>query len=161
MQADEWCSLRRIVRDFQRSDYVIYDAPFPKEDEAFRPLAERFANSGLFFSVYETNSGVMIGYVCFHQAEDRFELGYCFHSDSHGKGYALESCKAVMEWMERHHTIRQFTAETAVANVPSVRLLERLGFRMTGTQRVSFHKDAMGQEIAFEGGHFELPTENT
>ena len=161
MRADEWRSLRKIVRDFQQSDYVIYDAPFPKEDDAFRPLAEKFADSGLFFSVYERSSAEMIGYVCFHQADEQFELGYCFHSDSHGKGYAFESCKAVMEWLEQHHAVRAFTAETATANKPSVRLLERLSFRMTGTQKVSFHKDENGQDIVFEGGHFELPTENT
>jgi RimJ/RimL family protein N-acetyltransferase len=55
--------------------------------------------------------------------------------------------------------IHKFTAGTGMANVPSVRLLESLGFCRVGTERVSFYKDAGGRDIYFEGGLFELRTD--
>ncbi len=42
-------------------------------------------------------------------------------------------------------------------NTPSVRLLASLGFRQTGTEKVSFCKDVEGNDITFEGGNYELP----
>lgn len=54
--------------------------------------------------------------------------------------------------------ITKFTAGTAINNIPSVSLLKSLGFKMIGTENVSFYKDALGQDIVFEGGIFELNT---
>ena len=41
-------------------------------------------------------------------------------------------------------------------NTPSVSLLKSLGFELIGTEKVSFYKDAQGNDIVFEGGIFEL-----
>ena len=49
---------------------------------------------------------------------------------------------------------------TALDNVPSVRLLLSLGFRQTGTEKVSFYKDKDGKAIFFDGGIFEWTPEN-
>ena len=48
------------------------------------------------------------------------------------------------------------TAGTALNNTPSVRLLTSLGFRQTGTEKVSFYRDADGSDITFTGGNYEL-----
>ena len=52
--------------------------------------------------------------------------------------------------------ISRVTAGTAIKNVPSVRLLEALGFHLIGTETVSFYQDENGNDIEFEGGLFEL-----
>ena len=54
--------------------------------------------------------------------------------------------------------ITKFTAGTAMNNTPSVSLLKSLGFVLVGTEKVSFYKDAQGNDIVFEGGIFELNT---
>ena len=51
--------------------------------------------------------------------------------------------------------VSQIEAGTALNNRPSVRLLRALGFRQTGTEQVSFYRDAEGNDIVFEGGVFE------
>ena len=87
--------------------------------------------------------------------ESGYEMGYCFRSDHHGKGYARESISTILDVMkDRGATI--ITAGTAVNNTPSVRLLISLGFRQTGTEKVSFYKDDDGNAIIFDGGIFEL-----
>lgn len=43
---------------------------------------------------------------------------------------------------------------TAKNNLPSVGLLNSVGFQLVGTERISFHKDSEGNDIYFEGGNF-------
>ena len=52
--------------------------------------------------------------------------------------------------------ITKITAGTAINNTPSVSLLKSVGFELIGTEKVSFYKDAQGNDIVFEGGIFEL-----
>lgn len=52
--------------------------------------------------------------------------------------------------------ITKFVTRTALNNLLSVKLLKSLGFELVGTEKVSFYKDEKGNEIAFDGGIFEL-----
>ena len=45
-------------------------------------------------------------------------------------------------------------AGTALRNTPSLRLLRSLGFKLCGTEKVSFYQDAEGKDIFFDGGIF-------
>ena len=152
----DWRALKVIVTDFSQSEYAIYDHPFPQDDTGLQAAAEYFAGSGAFYAVCLRESNNMIGYLCLHPEGERFDLGYCFHSDFHGKGYAFESCSAAIQYM-KNHGAKGFTAGTALKNEPSCRLLERLGFRCIGTKTVAFHKDSDGNDISFEGGSFVRP----
>lgn len=67
---------------------------------------------------------VMIGYVCFHEDNGNYDLGFCFHSDYQGNGYAYESCTAIIEYMEKERGVKVFTAGTALKNAPPVNCLK-------------------------------------
>ena len=96
------------------------------------------------------------GYIAFNIRENgSYEIGYCFHSAYHGKGYARQSHKAALEYM-RGRGIKHFVAGTAIKNLPSVKLLESLGFAKIEEEKVSFYKDENGNDIVFDGGIFEL-----
>ena len=99
----------------------------------------------------------VIGYSAFNIRENGYEIGYCFHSAYHGKGYAKESHLALFDYL-RTLGITKFTAGTAINNTPSVFLLKSLGFELTETENVSFYKDAQGNDIVFQGGIFKLNT---
>ena len=94
------------------------------------------------------------GYIAFNLRADGYEIGYCFHSDYHGKGYARESLSALMAYMKDLGAAK-LTAGTAINNTPSVRLLTALGFRLTKVEKVSFYKDDAGNDIVFDGGVYE------
>lgn len=129
--ADDWASIKRIWDDFGKSEYAKYDIPHKsKEDE-------------------------VIGYIDFHNTGNGYDSGYCFHSAYHGKGYAKESYQALINFW-RGMGVRKLIAGTAMKNIPSVRLLSSLGFKQTGTERLSFYKDNSGNDIYFDGGIFEL-----
>lgn len=132
----------------------MYDRPLPIEDEEIMELTKKFADTNLFFAVFWIGRPEMIGYVNFHRDDDIYHLGYCFKSEYQRKGYAFESCRALMNEMERIYTIKSFMAGTALKNAPSCRLLEKLGFERIGEERVSFNKDADGNDLVFDGGIF-------
>lgn len=146
---DDWRAMQKIAMDFRQSEYAVYDMPLPIQEAEIQALTERFAASGLFFAVFRKGTEEMIGYVCFHEENGSYDLGYCFHSAYHGKGYALESCAALMEELVHSRHVRVFTAGTALKNIPSCALLRKLGFALTGTETLSFQKD-----FSFEGGIF-------
>ena len=147
----DWQEMKSILTDFNNSQYAVYDMPLPTEEEEVRALTKRFAESNLFFAVFLKESSDMLGYVCFHKAGDNYDLGYCFHSAYHSKGYAYESTKALVEFLVAECGVISFTAGTAIDNRPSCRLLEKLGFVCASTETVSFDN-----VFSFQGGNFEL-----
>lgn len=147
----DWQEMKNIFMDFNNSQYAVYDMPLPTEDGEAKALTKRFADSELFFAVFLKESGDMIGYVCFHKEGDKYDLGYCFHSAYHSNGYAYESTSALVKHFVDERGATGFTAGTAIDNIPSCRLLGKLGFVCTSTETVSFDP-----AFSFQGGHFEL-----
>lgn len=157
---DDWKSLQRIWKDFSSSEYAQYDKPHDTDAEAVRARIGKWAKfksstEHMFFAICLDD--ILIGYIAFNIRESSHEIGYCFHSDYHGFGYAKESHIALFDYL-RTLGITKFTAGTALNNHPSVALLKSLGFVMTGTENVSFYIDAQENDIIFEGGIFELNT---
>lgn len=147
----DWQEMKSIFIDFNNSKYAVYDMPLPTENEETKALVKKFAESNLFFAVFRKESSDMIGYVCFHKVGDEYDLGYCFHSTYHSNGYAYESTNALVKYFVDECGATVFTAGTAIENVPSCRLLEKLGFVCTATETVSFDN-----VFSFRGGNFEL-----
>lgn len=157
VQLDDWKRLKDLWIDFSASEYAQYDMPHATDDErAFSRVSRWAACTGtdhMFFAV--CLDATVIGYIAFNKRESSHEIGYCFHSAYHGKGYAKESHLALFEHL-RTLGITRFTAGTAISNAPSVALLKSLGFTLTGHEKVSFYKDENGNDIVFDGGIFEL-----
>ena len=157
---DDWKSIKEIWVDFNSSTFSQYDMPHNTDDEDVQRRIAKWAgaNSGtehMFFAICLGDT--VIGYSAFNIREDGYEIGYCFHSVYHGKGYAKESHLALFDYL-RTLGITKFTAGTAINNIPSVSLLKSLGFELTGKENVSFYKDAQGNDIVFQGGIFKLNT---
>ena len=155
---DDWKYIKEIWVDFNSSALSQYDKPHNTDDEDVQRRIAKWAeaNSGtehMFFAICLYD--IVIGYSAFNIRENGYEIGYCFHSAYHGKGYAKESHMALFDYL-RTLGITKFTAGTAINNTPSVSLLKSLGFELTETENVSFYKDAQGNDIIFQGGIFKL-----
>ena len=149
LREDDWTEMKNLFIDFNNSRYAVYDRPLPTEDMKVEALTKQFVENNLFFAVYLLDNNQMIGYVCFHKDEEKYDLGYCFHSAFHSNGYAYESTKALIDYFVKEYNATIFTAGTAIDNVPSCKLLEKLGFECVSTEYLSFNKD-----FVFEGGNF-------
>lgn len=158
IREDDWKSIGDIWRDFSSSPFAQYDVPHDFDDENAKIRVAKWARANsakkhMFFAVCLDDR--VIGYIALNIRNGSYEVGYCFHSAFHGKGYAKESHKALFEYLKTIG-IGKITAGTAINNTPSVLLLKALGFRQTGTEKVSFYKDKDGSDIVFDGGIYEL-----
>ena len=151
LNESDWENMKNISIDFNHSEYAVYDIPLSTEDGEIKALTKKFADTNLFFAVILKETSDMIGYVCFHKDGDKYDLGYCFHSAYHSNGYAYESINALIKYFVDECDVRVFTAGTAIDNLPSCRLLEKLGFVCISTETVSFNTS-----FSFQGGNFEL-----
>lgn len=158
---NDWQSMQAIWADFNTSSFAQYDMPHETNEENVKARIRRWEDASksgtehMFFAVCLDQR--VIGYIAFNKREDSHEIGYCFHSAYHGKGYAKESHLALFQHL-RSLGITRFTAGTALNNTPSVRLLKSLGFTLTEREKVSFYKDENGNDITFDGGIFVLNT---
>jgi len=57
------------------------------------------------------------------------EIGWVLASESHGRGYATEAVRAAIAWGDRHFGATPTTCLIHPANLPSIRVAEKCGYR--------------------------------
>lgn len=159
IEEDDWQAIRNIWLDFNSSEYKYFDNEKNTEPDNVRTRIKRWAevtkagNEHIFLAV--CCGGKVIGFYSLNARPGGYEIGYGFLQSAQGKGYASESLAAVLDYAKSLGADKIY-AGTALKNIPSVHLLQKLGFELVGTEVVSFHKDEKGQDICFEGGNFEI-----
>ena len=136
-----YLSREQVVR------YEPYD-PF-NQRQAAEEAARRAVNPD-FLAVALKDTGRVIGNIWFSPGEwDTWELGYVFHDEFWGRGYAAEACRAVLADAFSARGVRRVVAMCNPENTASWRLLERLGFRREGhlRQNVFFRRTADGAPV--------------
>ena len=152
---------RLILRRYKEEDLqdlfeYLSDAQVV-EYEPYKPLTIDEARENLRWRIgteemiaVELKAGrKMIGSVYLGKREfGALEIGYVFNRDYWGRGYAVESCKALIQ-QAFSNGIHRIYAECDPRNVRSWKLLETLGFQREAHFRknVYFWKDKDGKEI--------------
>jgi RimJ/RimL family protein N-acetyltransferase len=78
------------------------------------------------------------------------EVGYVFHPDSGGQGYATEATRALVDFAFSGLRAHRVFARTDARNTPSAALLTRLGLRQEAHFReAEIFKGAWGDELVF------------
>lgn len=87
------------------------------------------ASTGLYWAVLDLE-GAFLGSVSLdqHHEASALEISYVFAELAWGKGYALEALSRVVDHCRCVYGLEALVAETQRANMPSCKLLERLGF---------------------------------
>ncbi len=67
------------------------------------------------------------------------DIGYILHPDHWGRGLATEAMSAVIPRIFSRHSIPALTADVDPRNQPSINLLLKLGFVVTGQARNTWH----------------------
>ena len=152
--------LYAIAMDYEKSDLAQFDhGPWPSDIEEHKKIVKWFAEGDDFVAVVLKESKKLIGFISKGKKEGKeneYEFGYIFHSNYHGKGYASESCKAVIDYMFEVLEAERISSGTAKVNKPSNALLLKLGFRMIGEKTRSFREDSDGNKIEFVGMEYLL-----
>lgn len=156
-------ALREVIVEKEASEYAVYDHEWPTSLGAIRGIVEWFAQEDEFLAVCLKDSGDLIGFLALNPGDDEraqeYNLGYCLHPAHQGKGYATEGSRALLAHAFTRLRARRVVSGTAAANTPSVRLLERLGFRVVGESEGHFRDTPAGESITFPGLDFALTRE--
>lgn len=98
--------------------------------------------NGAVAAVLKEN-GKMIGYILFNEFDEGvYEIGWIYNRQYWRKGYAYESCKAVIDHAFGELNAHKIFAE-AIDSVKSVGLMKKLGMKLEGIQ-LSQTKDLCG-----------------
>ncbi len=152
---EDWRDLQEMAVQYEASEYAVYDHQWPTDEEGLRGAATWFASGDGYLAVCLKPGGKVIGLVVLNEEEGcagtTFGLGYVFNFEYHGKGYATEACAAMLHRAFAGLGAERVTAGTAAANLPSCRLLERLGLKRISEGTGHFRKTAEGVPIEFLG----------
>ena len=91
-----------------------------------------------FYVFLKDNPEQIIGTVCLYHVSNIYsnaELGYKFSSKFHHKGYASEAVEKLIDIAFMELNLHRITAHVQEENLPSIRLLEGLGFETEGICR--------------------------
>lgn len=94
------------------------------------------SNDPLFYTMWlviEKAEKAIIGGICFHGAPDEqgeIEIGYGTDEGYRNRGFMAETIAGMIDWLRGKKTVRKVRAETATDNIPSVKVLEKNGFKV-------------------------------
>ena len=155
---------RMIIRDFTMNDIndmqdILGDAETMKNCEPAYAIdktadfLQKFCieKKGAVAAVHK-ETAKMIGYILFNEFDEGvYEIGWIFNRNFWRKGFAYESCKAVIDYAFDKMNVHKVFAET-IDGIKSVHLMKKLGMKPEGIQR-SQTKDNFGSwaDVYFYG----------
>ena len=138
---------RLIIRQFQPEDWqpvyaymsdLSVTAYLPEGQLTEAPTREFVAkNSGdeaEAIAVSLQKEQTVIGHMLFHPwfAHQTYEIGWVFHPRFQGQGYATEAAYALLQYGFETLQLHRVIATCQPENVPSYRVMEKLGMRREG-----------------------------
>ena len=145
----------------QREDVArhLFDGPMTHES-VVEAVAMRVGQDGLhedgskiFLAVELKPDHTVIGELSLilrNETARQGEIGYIFHPDHHGRGYATEAARLLLEMGFAGAGLHRIYARCAAANTPSWRVMERLGMRREAHFREhAMSKGAWDEELIY------------
>ena len=77
--------------------------------------------------------------ICVAADGEKAEIGFTMDSSAQGMGLASEAVRAAISLIFDHTTVARIIAITDARNLPSIRLLERVGMRRIETLAATLH----------------------
>jgi ribosomal-protein-alanine N-acetyltransferase len=93
----------------------------------------------------------MIGFNHWNRADFRADVGYDLTQAYWGRGLMPEALRAVLAFGFAEMALNRVEAEADVANLASIRVLQKLGFQNEGFQLEKYYNDDTFQDIALFG----------
>jgi len=113
-----------------------------ESESLIKSIRESFKlGSGISWGIIEKSTNLLIGYFGFWRIDSshcRGEIGYALHPNYWGKGYMKETASKLIEYGFRKLNLHSIEANVSSDNLPSIRLLEKIGFRKEAYFRENF-----------------------
>lgn len=134
---DFFNSTHAYASDLETTRYMMFLPNYTEDEtsEFLRASEEEWAKEYPEYYEFAVLLGDKhIGAVSLYRDEEdknTGELGWIIHKDHQHKGYAYEAAKALMEYAAGKLGIRHIIAHCDTENLPSYRLMEKLGMKRT------------------------------
>ena len=138
------------VLDFYIENSIYFDAVEPTRPDNFYTLA--YQEAALKYEHSETIKGHTIRYFVYEKEHPKTiigsvnfskiqgapfacaTIGYKFHHNYWGHGYATEACQAAISVIFSNYRIHRIEGRVSPDNISSIHVLERLGFTYEGLE---------------------------
>ena len=123
----EFIGDRNIRNKDDARDYII---------NRFLPQIERLGYGN--YIIVRKDDGQKIGSVGIFERDglDVNDIGFSFLPEFEGKGFGFEAASALMEIAFKEFGVKKLSAITTDANIPSQKLIEKLGLKFKKTVRL-------------------------
>ena len=81
------------------------------------------------FAVRSKTSKRLIGMCGFLRQDEEIDFGYRYSAETWGKGIGYEAANKVLNFGLEHLKLKKICAGVAIENIPSIKILEKLGFK--------------------------------
>ena len=81
------------------------------------------------FAVRFKTSKRLSGMCGFVRQDEEIEFGYRYSAETWGKGIGYEAANKVLDYGLEHLKLKKICAGVAIENIPSIKILEKLGFK--------------------------------
>lgn len=126
-----------------------------KEKQKYRNGLSTYNRSFVNFQILDKSSRQILGACGFHTwytEHARAEIGYALHSDeSKSKGIMSEAMKAVVHYGFEHMRLNRIEAMIGPANIPSLKLAAKFGFKEEGRLRGHYCKKGIMEDSVVFG----------
>ena len=124
-----------IMYDYRNNEICArYQRGQTKDYDGIVSLVERRKNDVMsvdapfLVAVALKETDEMVGEIVVMPNDGCFSIGYTFHYNYHRKGYAFEALTELTSLLHRQYPEMEFISFTEPDNIPSRRLLEKLGY---------------------------------
>lgn len=145
--AEDWESVHAYASNPTVARYTIW-GPNKEEDtrafiESVLSMQSQTPRTGYELGVVLKERGQLLGGCGLHLEGTNAEIGYCFHPDYWGKGYATEATKGLLGFGFEQQGINRIYATCRPANRQSAAVMIRIGMQKEGHLRQHmYHKGA-------------------
>lgn len=123
--------------------------PDTEMDEAYWAQIREFSQDDSRYAIVRKDTGAAIGGIhlmpCDNRAVECAEVGYYINPSQHRKGYAFEALSAFLGYLLDDLHLDMVVAGVIEANIPSQKLLKKLGFTYEGNIHKAFCHPVLGK----------------
>ncbi|HEX9990558.1 MAG TPA: GNAT family N-acetyltransferase [Chloroflexia bacterium] len=138
-QPADWPHILAYTSDPSTMTYIPEGVFTADKAESF--VAENSSEQAEAYAVVHIEEQHVIGHMKFHLwfAPRTYEIGWVLHKHYHGRGYATEAAFALLKYGFESLHLHRIIATCQPENIPSYRVMEKLGMRREGHFRKCFH----------------------
>ena len=148
---EDWPGVMALGKDMEASGGNKYDHAWPTTEEGSKGAANFLSKRDAYWAVCLKDGGRLTGLIALSDidANKQLDFGHVFHTQFRGGDYDTEAIERMIGYAFEHLDIRSIITKNAEEWEGQLTPLKKLGLKVAGRGKGSFHKDANGKPIEF------------